>query len=81
MKNLRPNYYDMDNWIILDTVTFKDFGDYETPFIAYKVKVGVLDVEEIAINNTYSKRSFDIIRWVSQGEYNRLRRNAGVIVW
>jgi len=81
MKNLRPNFYDIDNWIILDTMMVKMYDEKETPIMALKVKIGVLDAEEININNTYSKRSFDIIRWITKKEFDRLRNGAGVIVW
>lgn len=81
MKNLHPNFYDIDSWIILDTMAVNMYDEHETPFIALKVKIGVLDVEEIGINNTYSKHSFDIIRWISKKEFDRLRNGAGVIVW
>lgn len=81
MMNLRPNYYDIDNWVILDSKQINMYDENETPFIAFKVKIGVLDAEEIKINNSYSKRTFDIIRWISKGEFDRLRNNAGVIIW
>lgn len=81
MKNLRPNFYDIDNWIILDTMMVKMYDEKETPIMALKVKIGVLDAEEININNTYSKRSFDIIRWITKKEFDRLKNGAGVIVW
>ena len=81
MKNLRPNFYDIDNWIILDTMMIKMYDEKETPIMALKVKIGVLDAEEININNTYSKRSFDIIRWITKKEFDRLKNGAGVIVW
>lgn len=81
MTNLHPNFYDIDNWIILDTMVVNMYDENETPLIAMKVKIGVLDAEEININNTYSKRTFDIIRWISKNEFDRLRNRAGVIVW
>lgn len=81
MKNLHPNFYDIDNWVILDTMVVNMYDENETPFIAMKVKIGVLDAEEISINNTYSKRTFDIVRWISKKEFDRLRSGAGVIVW
>lgn len=81
MKNLRSNFYDIDNWIILDSVVVNMYDDNETPITAMKIKIGVLDVEEININNTYSKHSFDIIRWISKKEFDRLKENAGVVIW
>lgn len=81
MTNLRPNFYDIDNWIILDTMVVNMYDEHETPFIAMKVKVGVLDAEKININNTYNKSSFPIIRWITKKEFDRLRNGAGTIVW
>ena len=81
MMSLRPNYYDVDNWIILDTKQVNMYDTNETPFMVLKVKIGVLDAEEININNTYNKRSFDIIRWISKNEFDRLIHGAGTIIW
>ena len=81
MKMMRPNYYDMNDWTILDRMVVNMYDEDETPINIFKVKIGVLDAETININNTYSKRTFDIVRWLSEGEYERLKRNAGVIIW
>ena len=81
MTNLRPNFYDVRNWVVLDTKTVNMYDDNETPFVAVKLKVGVLDIEEININNTYSKCSVDIIRWISKKEFDRLIINSGIVVW
>ena len=81
MINLRSNYFDMDNWVIMDMKNIHMYDDDETPLTIFKVKVGVVDAEEIHLNNTYTKRSFDIIRWISKGEFDRLRNGAGVIIW
>ena len=81
MKYTYPNYYDIDNWIILDTDVVHMYNDQETPINILKVKVGVLDIEEISLNSNYHKRSFDIIRWITKQEFDRLRVNAGVVIW
>jgi len=81
MTNFRPNFYDIDNWIILDTKVVNMYNEDATPFIAMKMKVGDLDAEEISINNAYSKNSFPIIRWITKKEFDRLKAGAGVIIW
>lgn len=81
MMYQRPNYFDINDWIIMDTKVLHMFDENETPFYAMKIKIGTLDVEEIDINNHYKKKSFDIIRWINKSEFDRLRTNAGVIVW
>lgn len=81
MKYMYPNYYDINNWIILDTDIIHMYNDQETPINILKVKVGILDVEEVGLNNNYHKRSFDIIRWITKQEFDRLRAGAGVVIW
>lgn len=81
MMYQRPNYFDINDWIIMDTRVLHMFDENETPFYVMKIKIGTLDVEEIDINNHYKKKSFDIIRWINKAEFDRLRANAGVIVW
>ena len=81
MMNLRPNYYEMKDWIILDTKVIHMYNDEETPVTALQVKIGMLDVEEININNTYTKRSFSIIRWITKNEFDRLMHGQGIIIW
>lgn len=81
MKYMYPNYYDIDNWIILDNSVIHMYNDQETPINILKVKIGILDIEEIGLNNKYNKRSLDIIRWITKQEFDRLRAGSGVIVW
>lgn len=81
MKYMYPNYYDIDNWIILDNSVIHMYNDQETPINILKVKIGILDIEEVGLNNKYNKRSLDIIRWITKQEFDRLRAGSGVIVW
>ena len=81
MKYMYPNYYDIDNWITLDTNVIHMYNDQETPMNILKVKIGILDIEEVGLNNKYIKRSFDIIRWITKQEFDRLRAGSGVVVW
>lgn len=81
MKYMYPNYYDIDNWIILDNGVIHMYNDQETPINILKVKIGILDIEEVGLNNKYTKHSFDIIRWITKQEFDRLRAGSGVVVW
>ena len=81
MESMYPNYFNVSDWLILDTKIVNMYNDEETPIQIFKVKIGTLDIENISINNTYSKKTFDIIRWITKNEFDRLKYNAGTIIW
>ena len=81
MMYQRPNYYDIENWIILDTRIIHMYNDDETPIPIFKVKIGTLDIEEVDINSHYNQKNFDIIRWITKVEFDRLIHGAGIIIW
>ena len=81
MTNLRPKYYNMEDWMILDMRQAHMYDENETPFTIMKVKIGTLCVEELRINNTYSEHNFDIIRWITKNEFDRLQQGANTIIW
>ena len=53
------------------------YDDNETPIIAYRVVIGTITY----FSATAVLKTSPIIRWISRGEYETLRRNSGVIIF
>ena len=81
MKHFRPRYKNIEDWTVLETIVCHAFNEEETPFEALKLKIGVLDTEEISLHNHYYKNTTDIIRWVSRNEYDYLMAHKGEVIW
>lgn len=67
------NYFAVEDWEVLDTKVCHFYNDDETAFGAVCVKIGVL--------TSHNTVKTDIIRWISNGEYQRLKKNSGVVIF
>jgi len=81
MKNHYNTFFNISDWVILDRKNLNMYNDDETPFTALKVKIGIYTEENISMHNKYTKKDFDIIRWIAEQEYFHLRKNEGTIIW
>lgn len=81
MKTRRNTFLDVQDWVILDKKVFHMYNEDETPFSVLKVKIGNVIEDNIDFNSHYTKKVFDIIRWISEKEYTKLIENSGVIIW
>lgn len=70
------DYLAIEDWEVLDTKECHFYNDDETTFGAICVKIGTITSVK---GNTIEKN--DIVRWISNSEYQRLRANCGVIVF
>ena len=81
MKNYRPIYRDIKDWVILDERTIHDFSDSERSIQVVEVLIGTLHYEHIGINQTYEERRTPIIRWITKHNYEQLLKNEGTVIW
>ena len=81
MKNYRPMYRDLENWVVLDTVTIHDFSNEENPIEVVELLIGTLHYETVDFNQKYKESRTPIIRWITREHYEHLVDNAGVIIW
>ena len=73
-------YYDVDDWEIISRETFHHYDDAETPLEAVQVVIG----QAISVIPNYTKNIktvTNITRWISRGEYERLRKGCGQVIW
>ena len=76
-KHYFTDYYDVDKWYITDEKELHMYDDNETPITAYRVIIGTITY----FSATAVLKTSPIIRWISRGEYETLRRNSGVIIF
>lgn len=76
-KHYFTNYYDIEKWHITDEKEFHMYDDNETPVIAYRVIIGSITY----FSATSILETRPIVRWISRGEYETLRRNSGVVIF
>ena len=76
-KHYFTNYYDVEKWHITDEKEFHMYDDNETPIIAYQVVIGSITY----FSATSILDTCPIVRWISRGEYETLRRNSGVVIF
>ena len=76
-KHYFTDYYDVDKWYITDEKELHMYDDNETPITAYRVVIGTITY----FSATAVLETFPIVRWISRGEYETLRRNSGVIIF
>lgn len=70
------DYLAIEDWKILDKKVCHFYNEDETAFGAICVKIGTMtSIKENLIEKN------DIVRWISNGEYQRLRVNSGKIVF
>ena len=81
MKTHYSIFFDVSDWIVLDKKILNMYNDDEIPFAAVKVKIGVYTEESVNLHNQHTQKDFDIIRWIPESEYSRLRANEGTIIW
>lgn len=74
------DYLAVENWEVLDMKVFHYYNDDESNFVAVCVKIGTLTSYNNSITGAKLEKT-DIVRWISNGEYQRLKRNSGVIVF
>lgn len=72
------DYLAVEDWKVLDTKVCRFYDDEETKFGAVCVKIGVITSLDKS-NRTIEKH--DVIRWISNGEYLRLKKGSGVVVF
>lgn len=73
-------YYGVENWKIIAAKTFHFFDENETPLEAIQVVIGeVVNIIPDYKNNT--RISTEITRWISRGEYERLCKGCGQVIW
>lgn len=70
------DFFAVEDWEVVDTKVCRFYNDDETLFGAVCVKIGVLHI----LKGNHMEET-DILRWISNGEYLRLRENSGVIVF
>lgn len=71
------DYYDVDKWYITDEKELHMYDDNETPITAYRVVIGTITY----FSATTVLETSPIVRWISRGEYETLRRNSGVVIF
>lgn len=76
-KHYFTDYYDVDKWHITDEKELHMYDDNETPITAYRVVIGTITY----FSATTVLETSPIIRWISRGEYEALRRNSGVVIF
>lgn len=76
-KHYFTDYYDVDKWYITDEKELHMYDDNETPITAYRVVIGTITY----FSATTVLETSPIIRWISRGEYETLRRNSGVVIF
>ena len=76
-KHYFTDYYYVDKWYITDEKELHMYDDNETPIIAYRVVIGTITY----FSATAVLETSPIIRWISRGEYEVLRRNSGVVIF
>lgn len=76
--NYYADYLAVEDWEVLDTKVFRFYNDEETKFGAVCVKIGVITSINKK-NKELEKR--DVIRWISNGEYLRLKKGSGVVIF
>ena len=81
MKSGRAVFFDITDWNVLETKNCHFFNADETEFTALSVLVGYYYIDTIDINNKLITQKLDIIRWITESEYNRIIHNVGVMVW
>ena len=81
MERLRPIYRDIKDWGILDTKIINDYTEDKNPIKIVELLIGTLHYEQIGLNQHYEERRTPIIRWLTWNEYNRLKQNAGTVIW
>ena len=74
------DYFAVEDWKILDTMTGHFFNEEATPFEAVCVEIGVMHTFKTTITGSHFEKQ-PIIRWISRGEYNRLVKNSGVVIF
>ena len=81
MKTHYDTFFDIGDWVVLDRKVLNMYNDDETPFNVIKVKIGVYTEESVGLNSQHIQKDFDIIRWITEKEYTRLRANEGTVIW
>lgn len=76
-ENYFVDYYSVEKWNITDKKEFHMYDEAETPLIAYRVIIGAITY----FSATSITKTCPIIRWISRGEYETLRRNSGVVIF
>lgn len=76
-KHYFTDYYDVDKWYITDEKELHMYDDNETPITAYRVIIGTITY----FSATTVLETSPIVRWISRGEYETLRRNSGVVIF
>lgn len=76
--NYYADYLAVENWEVLDTKVCRFYDDEETKFGAVCVKIGVITYINKK-NKELEKR--DVIRWISNGEFLRLKKGSGVVIF
>lgn len=76
-KHYFTDYYDVDKWYITDEKELHMYDDNETPITAYRVVIGTITY----FSATTVLETSPIVRWISRGEYETLRRNSGVVIF
>lgn len=71
------DFWNVEEWHILDTKTCCFFDENETAFEAVNVQVGILTVYQD--NMVVSK--YPITRWIPVKEFRRLKKSRGVVVF
>lgn len=74
------DYWKVENWEVLETKEFHFFNDDETPFSAVCVKIGTLTTYRMDATG-YKSETTPISRWISLGEYNKIVKNSGVVIF
>lgn len=81
MVKMFYNYKNISDWEIMEVRTVHAFNEDETPIEAIKVLIGEMDMSELHLGWRYKNTTYPIIRWITRGEYERLKEGEGIIVW
>lgn len=73
------NFWKIEDWKILDTQMYHFYDDDTTPFWAICVEIGTMTTVKKSAYGASLEHS-PIIRWISSGEYERLKKNSGVVI-
>lgn len=74
------DYLPIEDWKIVDKRTFHFYDENETSLEAICVEIGVMNSFNSTISGTSLVKT-PIIRWISEAQYNNLKKNSGVVIF
>ena len=74
------DFWNVEDWVILDAKVFQFYNEDETIFEAVNVQIGVLTVYKTTICGAIFEEK-PITRWISYQKYLHFREQTGVVIF